>query len=243
MLRILDTGVAGRPLLRYLALATVSGLLAVGVATPEIVFGRQPTVEAQLIAVAPRGLPEPLDVAFERLPPAVRGYTASFRLPSGEALRGPVSAAEYRLLRAGAKSLDVHVIGAPLSRARPASGVFGPIRLALAGLFAASCLAYGVAALVRIRRVWWMASLARHGVAVVGRLTEVNRRRLVRGERPTGELYELFYDFRADGTVREGSVSGFYSARHLPFEVKRPVRVLCSPRPNGRSIPLDLLPL
>lgn len=242
-LQIVDAGVQGRPTPRRVSLAILAFALASTVLAPDWLYSQHPVVEAELISPSLQDLPAPLGGLNGVLPEGTAGHAAIFRLPSGDVRSGPISGDEYRELLAGRTTLDVHVMGSRGEHGRPVSGLFQILRLASAGLLAFFGVLAGLAALASLRRGWWMVRLARHGVAVVGRINEAKSQRLVRGDRPDGRRYDLYYDFRADGQVREGVVAGFFRRTHVPFPVDGPVRILYLPDAPHRSIPADLLPL
>jgi len=242
-IRIIDAGVPGRPTPRRVLLAAIALALAAAVLAPDLVYARRPVVEAELISTAPAALPRALDAAAGVIPAALTGYTATFRLPTDDVRTGPVSPDEHRDLVEGRSTLDVHVMGTRGEQGRPVSGLFQTTRVATAGLLVLLAALAALGALAGLRRGWWMGRLARHGVAVVGRVTEARTERLVRGGRPDGRRNDLYYDFRADGQIREGVVTGFYRRNHVPFEVNGPVRILYQADAPTRSLPADLLPL
>ncbi len=241
-LRLIDADVPGRPLIRRATLTLFAATLGLAVLAPDLFYARQPVVAAAVISAERWELPGPLAAASEALPFDPLGHVATFRLPSGDVATGPVSADEYRLLEEGAATLDVHLLGGAGRRGRPASGLFPIPRIAIAACLGLLTLLTGVGTLVRLRRGLWMARLARAGVGVVGRPTEIKSQRLMRGEEPVGWRYDLYYDFRATDGVREGVIHGFYSDRHVPFVADRPLKILYMPGRPERSLPLDLLP-
>jgi hypothetical protein len=241
-LRLVDADVPGRPLIRRITLALLAAILAFAVVAPDLYYARQPVVRADVVSSAPRDLPGPLAGVVDVLPPALVGHVATFRLPSGDVVAGPISEQEFLSIRDGAPSLEVYVMEDSGRHGRPVSGLFPIPRLVAAAALGLVALSLGLAALARLRRGWWMARLARSGIGVVGRPTEVKSQRLLRGEQPVGWRYDLFYDFRAAGGIREGVIRGFCSDRHVPFAADRPLRILYLPRKPERSLPLDLLP-
>ncbi len=241
-LSLVDADVPGRPLIRRASLALLAAILAAAVLAPDLYYARQPVVSADVVASSPRELPGPLSGVVDMLPPAVVGHVATFRLASGDVVTGPISEEEFLSIQQGAASLDAFAMGDGGRHGRPVSGLFAIPRLVAAAALGLVALAMGLAALLRLRHGWWMARLARSGVGVVGRPTEVKSQRLLRGEQPEGWRYELFYDFRAGEGVCEGVLRGFYSDRHVPFVAGQPVRILYLPNKPERSLPLDLLP-
>jgi len=241
VLSILEAGTPGRPIVRRLILVAVTAALALLVVLPDWVYSWHPTYELDAISVAPRT--SPVDAIAALVPGLPRTFMAAYRVPSGEVQEGPVSGTVAEAVQAGNPTIVVHMTGGTTARARPASGLFSVGRLVVAGLLALIALVCGVGVIRRVVDRWWMVRVAKRGVETVGRVTEMHSDRLVRGQRPVGWIYTLYYVFgAATATTVEGAVKEFHTRRYLPFDSNRPLRLLYLDKPPFRSIPADLLP-
>ncbi len=240
LIQVLDAGVHGYPVLRYLALMAISLLMALAVLLPDLIYAGLPERTLEAIDAAPRDLPPPLDGI---VPADILGYEATFRLPGGEVQRGPVDGAEAAAIAAGEDTIAVHMSGGERARACPDSGLFSRPRVAVAGLLTALAVLFGLLLAARVKGRWWMVRVARHGVETIGRVTELESHRLVHGEKPVGRQLSMFWDVSIRDRSHSGSVKDFRVETFHPFAVDRPLRVLVLPDPPHRSMPTELLPL
>ncbi len=244
LIRLVQAGIPGRPLTRRLALALAATILASLVLLPDWIYSWYPTYEMTVIGASERPVPGPIEPLVEMLPGSVRGYVASFRLPSGSVEERPISNAEYDEIQAGKTAIAVHMTGAGATRGRPATGLLGTARLGVAALAGIVALVQGLLALILLQKRWWVVRLARRGVETVGRVTEMHSDRLVRKDRPVGRVYTLYYVFgSSSATTVEGTVAQFHTTQYHPFSVDRPLRVLYMSTPPFKSMPADFLPI
>lgn len=239
-LALLEAGTPGRPLLRPLAMALLAVVLASAMAVPDVLCSLYPTYDMKVVSATPRALPGPLAGLSGALPAPLMGYTASYRLPSGELVDGSIARAEFEAISAGQKELQVHAGG---GGSWPVSGLMGTARLALMGVFLAVAGVFVVLALIRIRQRWWLVRLFRKGTETIGRVTELHSDRLVRADRPVGRLYTMYYAFpNSSADNVEGNVKEFHTTRFHPLAVERPIRILFLGDQRPISLPTDLLP-
>jgi hypothetical protein len=244
LIRLVQAGIPGRPLTRRLLLAVAAAILASLVLLPDWIYSWYPTYEMTVIGASERPVPGPIEPLVEMLPDSVRGYVASFRLPSGSVEERPISNAEYDEIQAGKTSIAVHMTGAGATRGRPTTGLLGGGRLVVAALAGIVALVQGLLALALLQKRWWVIRLARRGVETVGRVTEMHSDRLVRKDRPVGRVYTLYYVFgSSSATTVEGTVAQFHTTQYHPFSVDRPLRVLYMSTPPFKSMPADFLPI
>ena len=241
VMRLLEAGTRGRPIARRLALSGVALALGLMIVLPDWVYSWFPTYELPAIAVAART--SPVDAVADLVPGIPKAYVATYRVPSGGVQEGTISRAEYDAVQGGTPSIVVHMTGGSETQARPASGLFGIGRLIVSGVFGLVFLACCVSALRLVSLRWWTVRVARRGIETVGRVTEMHCDRLLRGDRPVGWVYTLYYVFgAATATTVEGAVKDFHTDQYLPFDANRPLRLLYLDKPPFRSIPADLLP-
>lgn len=242
-LALLDAGLHGRPILRYASMALLSGLLALAIALPDQLSRSLPTAELKVVSARQRTLPGPLAGLGASIPGSVMGYEVSYRLPDGQVQRGPISGGEFAAIRAGQETLHVHLTGGSTRWGRPNSGLFAPSRKGSMILCCLVAVGFLLLLLRRLRSQVWLVKLARNGVEITGRVKEMKNLRLVRGDKPVGRVFTLYYDFLLDGKNREGVIKDFRTAHHHPVAVGRTLRILVEKDPPHRSIPAELLPM